>query len=170
MTTTQTEDSAAATAPETEATEQHQTEPKDAEALLNALREERAGRKEERQRANTAEAERDSLAEKLTTIETERDEARTKVTEITSARVHDLRVQVATDAGLDPKIAPRLTGSTREELEADAKLFASAIGGGGFDGGARKPVPVKPDPAKAHGRFIADLMNGGDGSDLLEDN
>jgi hypothetical protein len=169
LTTTQTEDPAALTAPETDGNEQHPNEPQDADALLSALREERAGRKAERSRAKAAEARADDLAERLTAAETARDDANTKISEITSARVHDLRVQVATDAGLDPKIAPRLTGSTREELEADASLFASAVvGGGGFDGGARKPAPMKPDPAKAHGRFIADLMNGGDGADLEE--
>lgn len=55
-----------------------------------------------------------------------------------------LRYEAAAKAGLDLKFAPRLQGSTLEELEADAKQFAEAFGqktgptAAQFDGGARQ--------------------------------
>ena len=152
-------------APATEG-DQETPDPQDSEGLMKALRSERELRKSERKRANEAEVERDSLAEKLSTAETERDKAKSKIAEITSARAHDLRVQVATDAGLDPKIAPRLTGKTREELEADARSIIAAVGGGGLDGGAQRPVPVGRTTEQKHSRTIGALLKGEDPNEL----
>lgn len=138
--------------------------------LKKALEAERELRKSAEKRAKDAETARDELTEKLTTAETERDEAKTKIAEITSARVQDLRVQVAKDAGLDPKIASRLTGSTREELEADAELIASAVigSGGGLDGGARRTTPSNGTPVQRHAKFIGALLGGADGEEAAE--
>lgn len=156
MTTTQTEDSAAATAPETDETPA-------GPGLMKALESERELHKAEKQRANAAEARADDLADKLATAEA-------RIANATEVGERALRIAVAAETGLDLNLAPRLTGTTQEELRADAQSILSAIvgSGGGFDGGARMPAPMKPDPAKQHGRLIADLMNGGDGSDLEE--
>lgn len=64
--------------------------------------------------------------EKLTA---ERDQLRT---ELDRTGVELLRLQVALDKGLDHRLAPRLTGATREELEADAdsELWESFRSGG----------------------------------------
>jgi hypothetical protein len=154
--TTRTEDPAVETAA-TEDTQANPPEPQDADGLMKALRSERELRKAEKKRANAAEAERDSLAEKLTTAET-------RLADVEKAEEQSIRVAVASEAGLDPKLAPRLQGSTREELEADAKEIASAIGGsggsGGLDGGARSVAPTKLSPEEQNRRFIAAAFEG----------
>jgi hypothetical protein len=65
-----------------------------------------------------------------------------------------LRFQVAADKELPLKMAERLKGSTKEELEADADALKEEFGltggggqapaHGGFDGGVRRPV-TKPN-------------------------
>jgi hypothetical protein len=176
--TTENTDPSAERAPDTEPAEQApegggetQPEPQDADALMRALRSERELRKAAEKRAKGAERERDDLTERLTTAETERDQAQEKIAQITSARVQDLRAQVAKDAGLNPKIAPRLVGSTREELEADAELIASSVigNGGGLDGGLRgRTVKEKGTVAQQHGRFIGALLGGADEEEAVE--
>jgi hypothetical protein len=66
------------------------------------------------QKAQELEEASKSDLEKLTA---ERDQLRSQ---LDGTSVELLRLQVALDKGLDHRLAPRLTGATREELEADA--------------------------------------------------
>lgn len=54
-----------------------------------------------------------------------------------------LRFEIAAAKGLPPKWASRLTGSTKEELEADAAELLKELGPDrpSFDGGPRQTVP-----------------------------
>lgn len=76
------------------------------------------------------------LTEKLTGAETRASTAEGKL----------LRYEIAASKGLDAKWAMRLSGSTKEELEADADALAKEIGGTSqrttFDGGVRTPAPA----------------------------
>lgn len=136
------------------------------DAVRAALRAEREAAKAARADARAAKAaaaeaealvasltgERDSLASKLA-------EAEGTIPELTGKLD---RYEVAAETGLDLSLALRLTGSTREELAADAAELRKLIGGGAdFDGGARTPAPSKGTPEQEHGAFIAGLLRGG---------
>jgi hypothetical protein len=91
-------------------------------------------------------SETEKLADRVAAAEKRADEAEVRV----------LRAEVALDKGLDPTLIKRLTGTTREELEADAeelKLYQKVTEGTPPEGGA------KPNPA---GRPREDLRGGGD--------
>lgn len=70
----------------------------------------------------------------------ERDEALAKVAQIERDRI---AVQACRDAGLPEGMAPRLSGTTPEEITADAKALAGTIG---YDRG-----PVDPSQGKGTG-------------------
>jgi hypothetical protein len=155
------ENAATATAAD-ESTTETETEAPATEAgdgdLMKALRNERELHKTEHKRAVAAEAERDSLREKLTATES-------KLADAEKTGAQALRIAVAVETGLDPALAPRLQGTTHEELASDAREILGAItgtgGGEGLDGGARRTAPTgKGTPAQQHGRFIGALMNG----------
>lgn len=70
---------------------------------------------------------------------------------VTAAELKVARYEVAAEVGLPLKYAARVQGSTKEELEADAKQLMKdfglaggedegGAGGSGFDGGVRRPV------------------------------
>ena len=80
--------------------------------------------------ADRAEAEK-SEAEKRTAAEKRAEEAELRA----------LRLEVATDKGLPPKLAKRLVGATREELEADADELLS-------DAPPARKEPEKPKAPK----------------------
>lgn len=78
------------------------------------------------------------------------------------AELRALRLEVALENGLSITLAPRLAGSTKEELEADAAALITELGvkpaAPGMDGGY-KPGPVTPvDPAKQHSLDIGALL------------
>lgn len=56
-----------------------------------------------------------------------------------AAELHSLRLEVAFSQGLTPAQAKRLVGTTREELEADAKELLESFGGGEPPKPAGKP-------------------------------
>ncbi|UJP39334.1 hypothetical protein [Cellulomonas palmilytica] len=66
-----------------------------------------------------------------------------------AAQLRALRYEVAADKGLDLKLAGRLTGSTRAELEADADELKSLIP-------AAAPTGPKPDRSQGGGNGDAD--------------
>ena len=89
----------------------------------------------ERRNARAAARERDALAAKLKEFEdrdkSEADKAAERVV-AAEKRAAELeaqvaRLEVAAEAGLTPAQAKRLVGSTREELEADAKELLSTF-------------------------------------------
>lgn len=62
----------------------------------------------------------------------------------TESAARALRYEVAAAKGLDLKLAPRLTGSTQEELEADADTLKELLA-------AANPKAPKPDPSAGAG-------------------
>lgn len=90
------------------------------------------------------EAERKTEAEKLTdrATEAERNAA--------AAELRATRFEVAAEKGLPIELAPRLQGSTKDELLADADVLLTQVGPGkpkapSLDGGARKTASGKSD-------------------------
>ena len=112
---------------------------------VKALRSEREARK-------NAETTAKELAEKVRQFEDNQKTAEEKLTETATAaesRANDfearaMRAEVALDMGLAPALAARLTGTTRDELEADAVTLSTLIG--------ETAKPRKPQPDHALGR------------------
>lgn len=72
-----------------------------------------------------------------------------------------LRFEVATDKQVPAEAVDLLTGSTREELEAQAdKLLALAAKSksADFDGGAREPAPDSRPPEQQHNEAVLALL------------
>jgi hypothetical protein len=111
---------------------------------VQKLRQENAAARKRAQEAETrakefedrdkSELEKAAEAAKTATVRAEEAEARL------------LRFEAAAAAGLDSKHAHRLQGSTKEELEADAKELVEQLGGTQqrttFDGGTRDQPPA----------------------------
>ena len=110
----------------------------------------------ERDKRQAAEAARDELQERLDAIDREKmteleraqsdlEKANARIAELEAAATAREREQlvgkVLSDAKLPAEMADRLRGETQEELAADAKALAAALG---FD---RKPV----DPSQGQG-------------------
>lgn len=104
---------------------------------------------EERDKRQAAEAARDEYKERLDAIDrekmTELEKANERIAELEAEKTAREREQlvgkVLSDAKLPAEMADRLRGETQEELAADAKALAAALG---FD---RKPV----DPSQGRG-------------------
>ena len=121
----------------------------------------------ERKARREAEAKLKDVTDRLTAIEdkdkSEVDRLTGKVAQLekdlASATAKADRYEVALDKGLDMTRAKRLTGTTREELEADAEELAgwTAPGKGGSGGGG---TPAKP---------VEDLGGGGDPTEEPEE-
>jgi len=93
------------------------------------------------------------LAERVTEADAARDEANLKA----------MRLEVALDKGLSLTLSKRLSGSTKDELEADADELVSLLGAAprpDLDGGYKPPPPKDKDPNKAHNAFIAGILQG----------
>lgn len=80
----------------------------------------------------------------------------------TAAEASFLRFQVAAEKQIPADAVDLLTGSTREELEANAdKLLALTKSGApapNFDGGAREPAPEPDKPEDAHSKLLTTLF------------
>lgn len=76
-----------------------------------------------------------------------------------------VRYEVAAKVGLDLTLASRLSGTTREEIEADAETFKTQVGAPAPtptippEGGVRTTPEAKADPAKGHNNLILELLN-----------
>ena len=66
--------------------------------------------------------------------------------EATSARIELMRYEVATDKGIPSEAVTLLTGSTREELEANADTLMAII--------AKQSEPKQPKPDFSQGRPV----------------
>ena len=118
----------------------------DPEAVEKVLRSERAKAREAEKRAKAAEARAQELEDKDKSAQ-EKAERRASEAEKAAATATSrlLRLEVAAEKGLEPKLAARLTGETKEELEADADDLLELLKGessnssSGWDGGARPP-------------------------------
>jgi len=127
------------------------------DAVSNAI-------KAEREAAKKAKAERDDALAKIKeyedaqksdqekreeALDAERKRAETAESRVQELEVTQLRSAVAAEKNLPPKLAGRLTGGTREEIEADADALLADLGTlpgetpPPGDGGARTPVQPK---------------------------
>jgi hypothetical protein len=90
------------------------------------------------------------LTGKLSKIEQERDEYRKAL----------IRYEVANEKNVPAKLVPLLTGSTREEIEAQAALILETAKPvePDFDGGPRESAEVAKPPEEAHNDFFLKLM------------
>jgi murein L,D-transpeptidase YcbB/YkuD len=119
--------------------------PEWARAYISDLRSEAASNRVKASEANTALTEANN---KVATLNNELAEAKT-ATDTANAQV--LRMNAALKAGVPANkvenIAKRLTGSTAEELEADAKALVADLGVGGSEQGNEPYV----DPSQGRG-------------------
>lgn len=130
------------------------------DAVRNAIAAERKNAREANARARALEAqiaERDNAAKPL---EEQVAESKRKETE---ADLRATRLEVAAEAGIDLQLASRLSGTTREELLADAEAFKPLIGAAPTptvppEGGLRQTPPAKKDPALEHNQGLAQLL------------
>lgn len=127
------------------------------DAVSNAIKAERDKAKAEREARLAAEARIKEFEDAQKSEEEKRQEelaAAKQEAEAQKARVHELEVaqtrsEVAAEKKLPPKLAGRLTGETREEIEADADTLLADLGTLPVktpppgDGGARTPVEPK---------------------------
>lgn len=130
---------------------------KNPDAVSNAIKAERDKAKAEREARLAAEARVKEFEDAQKSEDEKREEAlqaAKQEAEAHKARVHELevrqlRTEVAAEKSLPPKLAARLTGETREEIEADAVSLLEDLGTLPVetpppgDGGARTPVTPK---------------------------
>jgi hypothetical protein len=83
--------------------------------------------------------------------------------ELAEARTVLLRNEVADELEVPSKLRPLLTGASKEDLEAQARLIienATKPEEPTFDGGPRDPSPDPKTPEGAHSELIAGLFGG----------
>lgn len=119
--------------------------PKDQEPLkepgLKALQAEREARA--KAEAELAALKKQNEDAKLSADEKAAKDLKEAQEQAATAATRALRYEVAAEKGLDLKLAPRLTGSTKEELAADADTLLALVGTG-------KLVAPQPDPSAGH--------------------
>ena len=71
-----------------------------------------------------------------------------------------VRFEVAAEKQVPARLVPLLTGTTREELEAQAALILENAkpADPDFDGGTRDPAPPAKSPEDEHNSFISALL------------
>jgi membrane protein involved in colicin uptake len=123
-------------------------------ALAKANREAAESRKKLKEIEDRDKSDSEKLSERLAAAERRAEEAEAKA----------MRVEVAAAKGLTPAQAKRLTGTTREELEADADDLLASFnpkGSDTTDGGQDRNEGGRPDVT---GRPSEALRGGGDPS------
>jgi hypothetical protein len=111
---------------------------------------------------------KEQLEERDEKEKSELERAQGKATKAEQARLEAesklLRFEVAAEKQLPKELVPRLRGSSREELEADADELLNLVKSRtdtdkapDFDGGAREPAP-DADPEKAHAEQVMSLL------------
>jgi hypothetical protein len=129
--------------------------PKDdlGDAGKKALDAERKARREADAKLKEAEAELEKLRSDSDSSKTELDKALERISDmekrLTESDRRVLVAEVAQAKKLPAAIAGRLTGSTKEELEADADVLIEALGLGKDD--PEEPAGAKPDGATPQG-------------------
>jgi hypothetical protein len=128
----------------------------------------------ERKRAKDANAEARRLQAELDARETAAKPLEEQVAEANQkakdAALIAVRYEIAAKVGLDLSLASRLSGSTREEIEADAAAFKAQVGTTPTaplvppEGGVRTTPEAKPDPATGHNALILELLTSRSGS------
>lgn len=127
----------------------------DLAGLREALNKERTAR-----RTFEAEAKKNSDAAKRlgeledankSEVQRERDKAAAAEARAAQAETRIARLEVAAEKGLGPKLAARLVGSTREELEADADELLAQLKGDGKPAGGTPEGRGRPREALRSG-------------------
>lgn len=130
---------------------------KNPDAVSNAIKAERDKAKAEREARLAAEArvkefedaQKSEDEKREEALEAARKESELLKQEVKKLTVSQLRTEVASEKSLPPRLAARLTGETREEIEADAVSLLEDLGTLPVetpppgDGGARTPVTPK---------------------------
>lgn len=119
------------------------------EAGLKALHRERAAVKAEREARQQLEAKiqefenaaKTDEEKKADAAEAERKQYEETAAELAQAKAMNLRYEVAAAKGIDMKLAARLSGESREDLEKDADALLDLIG-----------TPRQPQPDRSAGR------------------
>jgi len=129
------------------------------ESYVKELRAEAAKNRKAAQEAQAILQERED-AEKS---ELERAQGKLSQTEkeLAEARTVLLRNEVADELEVPSKLRPLLTGSSKEELEAQANLIlenAAKPTEPQFDGGTREPSPDPKTPEEAHAELVAGML------------
>jgi hypothetical protein len=127
---------------------------KDPEAVEKALRSERAKAREASKKAEAAATKVKEFEDRDKSEHEKAEQAKTEAEKrATDAEARALRYEVAAAKKLPLKLAARLTGSTKEEMEADADELLELVGGEDqttdFDGGARKSTKAPADMSAA---------------------
>lgn len=144
------------------------------DAVRNAIKAERKAAREANARARELEAqlaakndEQVPLEQKVTNANAATAAAERKV----------LTYEVVAEVGLDLAWAPRLAGSTREEMMADAQILKASVTAATPpapppalppEGGVRTTPPAKPDPVKDHNNTLLAILHGTAGERGLE--
>lgn len=127
------------------------TDNTDALSTITAERDALAAQVEEFKRAQMTESEK-VTADRDKAI-AERDEALAKVAQIERDRI---AVQACRDAGIPEGMAPRLSGTNRDEITADAKALAESIG---YDRGPVDPSQGKGTAGGPAHRSLGDALS-----------
>lgn len=127
-------------------------------AYVSKLRSEAAAHRREAQEAKA----RVEEFENAQRSEIEKANAKTTKAEQRAAHAEAklLRFEIATEKQVPAKLVPLLTGTTREELEAQAALILENAkpADPDFDGGTRDPAPPAKSPEDEHNSFISALL------------
>ena len=121
----------------------------------------------ERQRADTEKQRADALQKQIddagkTAEQKAADELKAANLRGDTAELKALKYEIAAEKGIDLKLAPRLTGATRAELEADAENLKGLLG-------AKPNSNPKPDDSQGKGGDGAKQTGVGAGRDLFRD-
>lgn len=131
------------------------------DAVKNAIAAERKAARDANARARQLQADLEAQENASKPLEEQVAESNRKSAE---ADLRATRLEVAAEAGIDLKLASRLSGTTREELLADAEAFKPLIGATAPaptvppEGGVRTPAPEKKDPVKDHNNLLAQAL------------
>lgn len=139
---------------------------KDEDAVKSALQAERQAAKEAKAQARELRATVKELSERLAEVESDYSSNSKKLSEyegkVPGLEATITRYEIAAEKGLDLKLASRISGSSREEMEADAdelkKLIGASSAVSDFDGGARDSAPAKGTPEQEHARWLSEAF------------
>lgn len=124
---------------------------KDPDAVEKALRSERAKAREADKRAKAAEAKAKEYEDRDKSAQEKADQRAAEAEKAAQEATQKLlRLEVAAEKQLPAKLAARLSGDTREELEADADELLALVKSDSssttsFDGGARESTATASD-------------------------
>jgi hypothetical protein len=144
------------------------------DAVRNAIKAERKAAREANARARELEAQLAAKNDEQIPLEQKVANANAATA---AAERKALTYEVVAAVGLDLAWAPRLAGSTREEMMADAQVLKASVTAATPpapppalppEGGVRTTPPAKPDPVKDHNNTLLAILHGTAGGRGLE--